>query len=123
MPKPSWSRRAAELRGRWAEILAGAFLMCKGYRLLAHRARTPYGEVDLAALKGRALVIIEVKARKSRGAALEAVGQQQRQRLMHAAAFLAARWRLQNRPIRLDIVLILPRSWPVHVRDAWRAHS
>ncbi len=123
MPESATPRRAAEQRGRWAEFLAGAYLLCKGYRLLAHRARTPYGEVDLAALKGRTLVIIEVKARRSRIAALEALGQQQRQRLMHAGAFLAARWRLQSRPIRFDLVLILPRSWPVHVRDAWRAQS
>lgn len=116
-------RRAAEQRGRWAELLAGTYLTCKGYRLLAHRARTPYGEVDLAALKGRTLVLIEVKARRSRIAALEALGQQQRQRLLNAGAYLAARWHLKNHPIRFDLVLILPHSWPVHVRDAWRSQS
>lgn len=117
----SRARQAAEQRGRWAEWLAGAYLLCKGYRLLAHRARTPFGEVDLAALKGGVLVIIEVKARNSRAAALEAVTHQQRQRLAHAASRLAARWHLQTRRVRFDMVLILPHAWPVHVRDAWRA--
>ncbi len=114
------ARQAAEQRGRWAEWLAGAYLLCKGYRLLAHRARTPFGEVDLAALKNGVLVIIEVKARKTRAAAVEAVTYQQRQRLAHAAVRLAARWHLQSRPIRFDIVLIVPQAWPEHIRDAWR---
>ena len=41
------------------------FLMCKGYRILGHRLRTPYGEVDIAAWKDRVLVIVEVKARST----------------------------------------------------------
>lgn len=117
---PKNARQAAEQRGRWAEWLAAAYLLCKGYRLLARRARTPFGEVDIAALKGATLVIIEVKARQNRSAALEAVTHAQRQRLAHAAVRLAARWRMQNRPIRFDIVLIMPRRWPEHLRDAWR---
>ena len=43
------SRQRAEQRGRTAELLAALWLMAKGYRILAHRARTPFGEVDLAA--------------------------------------------------------------------------
>lgn len=115
------ARQMAERRGRWAEWLAAVYLLCKGYRLLARRARTPFGEVDIAALKGGMLVIIEVKARRTRSAALEAVTQGQRQRLAHAGVRLAARWGLQGRPMRFDIVLIMPRRWPEHLRDAWRS--
>jgi putative endonuclease len=43
------SRQQAERRGRAAEWAAMLFLLCKGYRILGHRLRTPYGEVDLAA--------------------------------------------------------------------------
>lgn len=114
-------RRAAERRGRWAEWLAGAWLMAKGYRLLAHRARTPFGEVDLAALKRDLLVIVEVKARPDTRSALEAVTDRQRRRLAHAAVILAHRWRLARLRIRFDIVVVRPFRWPLHVLDAWRA--
>jgi hypothetical protein len=57
------SRARAERRGRVAEWAAVIFLMCKGYRILGHRLRTPYGEVDVAAWKSGVLVIVEVKAR------------------------------------------------------------
>jgi len=51
-------------------MLAALGLMAKGSRLLAHRARTPFGEVDLAAVKGRTLAVVEVKARATRLMAL-----------------------------------------------------
>ena len=115
------SRQAAERRGRLAEWAAGAWLMAKGYRLLAHRARTPFGEVDLAAVKRGVLVIVEVKARRDARSALEAVTDRQKRRLAHAAVMLSQRWRLARLRIRFDIVVIRPGRWPLHVRDAWRA--
>lgn len=113
-------RQAAERRGRAAEWLAGAWLLIKGYRLLAHRARTPFGEVDLAAVKRNLLVIIEVKARPNSRTALEAISERQKRRLGHAALMLARRWRLARLRIRFDVVIIRPFQWPLHVRDAWR---
>ena len=67
------SRRKAERRGRIAEWAAMAYLMCKGYRILGHRLRTPYGEVDVAAWKDGVLVIVEVKARATYDAGAYAV--------------------------------------------------
>jgi putative endonuclease len=58
-------RREAERRGRVGEWIAMLYLVAKGYRVIGHRLRTPYGEVDLAAWKGGVLVIVEVKTRKS----------------------------------------------------------
>ena len=37
--------------------------MAKGYRILAKRFRTPYGEIDLVARKRNLIAFIEVKAR------------------------------------------------------------
>jgi putative endonuclease len=114
-------RRTAERRGRAAETIAALWLLAKGYRVLARRARTPYGEVDLAALKAGVLVIVEVKARPSFEAGLTAIGPRQRGRLMRAAQDLARRWRLSDAPIRFDVMVFEPARWPVHVRGAWRA--
>ena len=59
------ARVAAFQTGLSAESRAAAYLMAKGYRILAKRFRSPYGEIDLVARKRSLLVFIEVKARAS----------------------------------------------------------
>src|SRR5258705_10354744 len=58
-------RVAAFRTGLSAESRAAAFLMAKGYRILAKRFRTPHGEIDIVARRRNLIVFIEVKARAS----------------------------------------------------------
>lgn len=113
-------RRDAERWGRLAELIALVWLMAKGYRVLARRARTPFGEVDLAALKRHVLIIVEVKARPTLAEGLEAVSPRQQERLMRAGAALAGRWRLSTLPMRMDLIVVRPWRAPIHRRAAWR---
>ncbi|HYP55692.1 MAG TPA: YraN family protein [Solirubrobacterales bacterium] len=48
--------------GRHAEDLVGARLAAAGWEIVERNARTRYGELDLVALDGDALVFVEVKA-------------------------------------------------------------
>lgn len=112
-------RRAAERRGRVAELIAALWLMAKGYRILGQRLRTPFGEVDIAAWKGGALVIVEVKARRTYSAAIEAIGPHAQERIARAAQALAGRWRLMAAPIRFDVVVVGASFFPKHERGAW----
>src|SRR5215217_6408939 len=57
------ARVAAFRTGLSAESRAAAFLMAKGYRILAKRFRTPYGEIDIVARRRNLVAFIEVKAR------------------------------------------------------------
>jgi putative endonuclease len=114
-------RQRAERRGRAAEIVAALWLMGKGYRILAHRARTPFGEIDLVAMRGRTLAIVEVKARATRLAALESIGWKQRERIARAGLSVAKRRRLDGHSVRLDLVIVRPWAWPEHIPDAWQA--
>ena len=50
------ARVAAFQTGLSAESRAAAYLMAKGYRILAKRFRTPYGEIDLVARKRNLLI-------------------------------------------------------------------
>jgi putative endonuclease len=113
------SRQRAERRGRAAEWQAMLYLMCKGYRILGHRLRTPYGEVDVAAWKDGVLVIVEVKARNSYDAGVFAVTPMAQQRIGRAAKTLAGRWRLMAAPIRFDLVVVGSGLLPRHERGAW----
>jgi len=113
------TRERAERRGRLAEWAAIIFLMCKGYRILGHRMRTPFGEVDVAAFKNGVLVIAEVKARDTYEAGAWAVTPTARRRIARAAQVLAGRWRLHAAPIRFDLIVVGAGVLPKHERGAW----
>lgn len=112
-------RQRAERRGRVAQWAAMLFLLAKGYRILGHRLRTPYGEVDLAAWKDGVLVIVEVKARSTYDAGAYAVTPMAQERIARAAQALAGRWRLNAAPIRFDLVVIGSGLLPRRERGAW----
>jgi putative endonuclease len=111
-------RRSAWLRGRRAEWLAAWWLRLKGYRILARDLRTPVGEIDLIARRGRVLALVEVKARPSLEEAAWSL-----------TPFRAALAVLQRDPaygtldMRFDVVLVAPGHRPRHIMDAWRPES
>ena len=49
--------------GTLGEHRAAAFLEQKGYEIVLHQARTPYGEIDLVCRDGNEVVFVEVKTR------------------------------------------------------------
>jgi putative endonuclease len=49
--------------GRKGEAQAAAYLVERGFSLLAHNVRTPHGEIDLIAQKGCLTIFVEVKTR------------------------------------------------------------
>jgi len=113
-------RRKAERGGRRAEWLAALVLMLKGFSILARRFRTPAGEIDLVARRGRLLVFVEVKARRSADAGVEAVRAGARRRIERAARlFIARRAHLADCAMRYDILVV--SGFRVHHKpDAWR---
>jgi putative endonuclease len=94
--------------------------MLKGWRILGFRLKTPQAEIDILALRGPVLAVVEVKSRASLEAALEAVGPDQRDRLRRAGRTLASRRPdLAGRTVRLDLVALAPGRRPRHLADAW----
>ena len=75
------ARWRAWRRGLLAETLCVVWLRILGYRVLAQRLRTPVGEIDILARRGDVLVVIDVKARRTRAAALDTLTARQRGRL------------------------------------------
>ncbi len=111
----------ARLTGRRGEVVAALWLMAKGYRILGFRMKTPQAEIDLLALRGRVLAVVEVKRRADLASALDAVSYDQRERLRRAGANLAAgRAALKGASVRLDLVALAPGRLPMHIPDAWK---
>jgi len=112
---------ASRLAGRRAEVLAAMWLMAKGYRILGFRLKTRQAEIDLLALRGRTLAVVEVKRRASLLIALETVTYDQRDRLRRAGLALAAsRPGLKGAAVRLDLIALAPGKLPRHIPDAWK---
>jgi putative endonuclease len=93
--------------------------------VLGRRVKTHAGELDLIAMTPSGILcFVEVKARGSESDAAEAVTIRQRARIARAAAlYLGARPSLRHKGVRFDAILVMPRRWPLHVKDAWRPDS
>jgi putative endonuclease len=116
------ARVAAFRTGLSAESRAAAYLMAKGYRILAKRFRTPYGEIDLVARRRNLVAFIEVKARASLDDAAYAVTARQQARIVDAAqAWLMAHPEHADFELRFDALLIAPRRLPRHLQAAFDA--
>jgi putative endonuclease len=116
------ARVAAFRTGLSAESRAAAFLIAKGYRILAKRFRTPHGEIDLVAKKRNLLAFIEVKARASLDEAAYAVTPRQQARIIDAAqGWLVAHPEHAEFDLRFDAILIAPRHLPRHLLAAFDA--
>lgn len=112
-------RRARVRRGAMAEWLAAGLLMAKGYRILARRHRTPYGEIDIIAARRGRLAFVEVKRRHSIEDAEAALSPYQAARIADAADYWLTRNRgYRDHEIGLDAVLVTPRGWPRHIPNA-----
>ncbi|HVJ40835.1 MAG TPA: YraN family protein [Dongiaceae bacterium] len=120
-PAPERDRKRAWRGGRWAESLAVWRLRCTGYRILARNWRSPMGEIDIVARRGRILAVVEVKQRPDLATALQAISPRQQARLARAAlGFQARRRDCAGLNLRFDVITLGPGFWPHHLKDAWR---
>jgi putative endonuclease len=121
-PRPE--RSVAFRFGLSAESRAAAYLIAKGYRIVARRWKSPVGEIDIVARRRRTLVFVEVKARGRLDDAAEAVIVRQQRRIIAAAeAWLASHPDDIEHNIRFDVVLVAPKSLPRHIEAAFDAST
>jgi putative endonuclease len=117
-------RVAAFRTGISAEARAVAWLTAKGYRILARRFRSPYGEIDIVARRRNLIAFVEVKARASLDDAAWAVTPRQQQRIINAAqAWLMDHPEHAEFEMRFDAMLIAPKRLPRHLMAAFDAST
>lgn len=107
--------------GHLAESVARFVLLLKGYRLVARNyvtgRGTAAGEVDLIVRRGRTLVFVEVKKRRTFETAAYAVGPNQQRRIRRAAeSFVARHPRYDGCDIRFDAFLLWPPCFFAHLK-------
>jgi putative endonuclease len=118
---PQQERQVAVRPGISAESRAAAYLIAKGFRILARRFRSPVGEIDIIAYRRHLLIFVAVWARDGFAAAWS-VSDRQRARMAAAAeAWLSLQGEVPFRDMRLDAVLVVPGSIPRHIPAAFAA--
>ncbi len=114
------ARRRAYRHGHYAELLAAFALMLKGYRIVSRRFKTKAGEIDLIARKRDLVLLVEVKARDTEAAAVDAVTRTAARRIAAAGDIWLSRQKdCAKLSLRHDIVAVVPRRWPKHFPDAF----
>lgn len=111
-------KKHAYLKGKRGEGIAAFYLRCKGYEILEKRFKTPVGEIDILARKGKTLVGIEVKTRKTLENASLALTTFQKRRIERTLLFYLSGKR-SALDLRFDVVLISSWRWPCHIKGAW----
>ena len=100
----------AHFTGLSAESHAAAYLVAKGYRIVARRRGV--------------LVFVEVKARSTLDGAAESLHARQQRRIADAAgAWLAAHPEDAESNIRFDAVLVAPGKLPRHIQRRSRRNK
>lgn len=112
------TRAVREARGRRGEALAAWYLRLKGWRILAQRVKTPRGEIDLVARRGRVVAFVEVKWRASAADLDFAIDEYRLRRVAAAAEAVAARFAKPADVQRIDVLLLAPGRWPRHMANA-----
>ena len=106
-------------KGLAGERQAEAFLVGRGYEVLARNYRTRRGEVDLIVRKAGRLAFVEVKSwdTLSRDSLGEAIGPLKRRRIIEVARNYLSRHSCDERPA-FDVIL-LRGAEVLHLEDAF----
>jgi putative endonuclease len=113
------NRLAAEQRGRRGESIAAWFLRLKGWRVVAMRVKTPRGEVDLIARRGKTIAFVEVKARRNVRDLATAIDAYRLRRVAAAAEILLPKYGKECENMQIDVIMVAPWRWPHHLPNVW----
>lgn len=104
--------RAKDAVGRYGERVAAAFLVERGWQVLDRNWRGPSGELDIVALDGDVLVVVEVKTRTGDGFGhpAEAVTPAKLARVRRLAGQWLASHEVRPREVRIDVLAVRARG-------------
>lgn len=104
--------------GYLAEFICRMYMRLHGYQIIAKNyhcgtgKKTPNGELDFVAVKGKTIVFCEVKKRQNDTEFLRALSRKQQERILNGGQyFLRANPKYKNHTMRFDVFFIkLPFS-------------
>ncbi|HEY0839529.1 MAG TPA: YraN family protein [Vulgatibacter sp.] len=113
MSRPPARPSERRSRGLAAEGLAARHLEARGWTIVARNHTCRMGEVDIVAEKDGSVAFVEVRSRTAGSFVhpLETLTWQKRRKVIAAAMDWAAKARrLDGRPLRFDVIVVLDRG-------------
>jgi putative endonuclease len=130
MKKPIIKKQRGDNRelGRRGEDLAARHLEALGYRIIGRNVMNTLGELDVVAMDGQTVVIVEVKTRSHAGGGhrpADSVDHRKRRKLTQVAQLFLRDPQWRDRPARFDVVEVIspPGAAPFvrHIPNAFEA--
>lgn len=113
------SKLKSYLFGLLAEHIAIWYLRIKFYKIIAHRYKSPFGEIDIIAKKGKEIIFLEIKARKKLEH-FELISKRQHSRIIKAAEFfLLQHSKFKGHNLRFDVMFLGKNLLPLHFKNYW----
>ena len=113
------NRAIADKRGRRREAQAAWILRLQGWRIVGERVKTPRGEVDLIARRGKTVAFVEVKMRSKAIDLATAIDAYRLRRVAAAAETLLPKYGKDAENMQIDVILVAPWRWPHHLQNVW----
>ena len=112
--------------GAWGEEQAAIFLKQQRIKVLYRNYRSPVGEIDIIARKGKTLMFVEVKTRRSIvcGVPSEAVGPTKQRQILRTAEWFLQEKKVSHLHPRFDVISILSQGDQAvieHIENAFGA--
>lgn len=82
--------------------------------------RTPAGEIDLIAKRGRIVAFVEVKARATMDEAERSLDEYRLRRVADAARSLVHDYAKDGEDVRIDAMFVAPGRLPRHLENVWQ---
>lgn len=83
------------------------------------RVKTPRGEVDLIARRGKTIAFVEVKARANVRDLATAIDAYRLRRVVAAAEILLPKYGKECENMQIDVIMVAPWRWPNHLPNVW----
>jgi putative endonuclease len=114
--------RTNHYNGVSAEKFVITFLWSKSHKILSHRYKTPYGEIDIITQHQNTIHFIEVKYSTQLGSAINYINSKQKERIISAINFWISQnqdFQIKNLTYQIDAAIIYHGSSIVYIDNAW----
>lgn len=117
-------RKLNRYKGKKTEEIAAKYLREKGWKILEQNYVCKFGEIDLIALDGDAIVFVEVKyrSRDYYGDPGEAVTLYKQRRISRAACWYLIEHQWDDRVCRFDVICIYGNKTMRHIEQAYDSY-
>ncbi len=103
------AKRDRKATGAAGEAAAAGYLKKAGFRIIERNYRTPVGEIDIIAQKGKEIIFVEVKARFSNGFGYpaDAVGHVKQHKIIKTALWYMQAEKPREKNLRFDVISVM----------------